>query len=287
MTYRLRELQIELCGVCNATCSYCEWQARSLGRQKMETELALSLVRQADDLQVPLVTFHGVGESTLHPRCAPIVGCAEARGLRTRLSTNCYRLDGDLASDLAQMENLEMILALHAGLPPSFMDICREHALDYLARAPGNRAVEVLVVCTEEGAAYVPRVLDEFLPLVERLPCARIHLKQPVTWPKSAPVKGVHPLHHALDKLQVDLHIMETPMSIGRDCAMPEYLLQVLADGTCTPCCVDTGDWGLPDVRRAGLAGVWNSPQMENLREKWREASMEIPCGHCKTRTDC
>jgi hypothetical protein len=37
----LQEIQIELAGLCNATCSYCTWRQRPGGKQLMRPETAL------------------------------------------------------------------------------------------------------------------------------------------------------------------------------------------------------------------------------------------------------
>jgi hypothetical protein len=45
----------------------------------------------------------------------------------------------------------------------------------------------------------------------------------------------------------------------------------VLADGTCTPCCVDyEGEMGVGNVARHGVARLWNSPAARRAREKMR-----------------
>jgi Iron-sulfur cluster-binding domain len=279
----LRELQIELSGLCNASCAYCDWNERKAGRQLMPLHLALSLLEQAQFFPGLLVTYHGVGESTMNPVLGTVVARGEHLGLRQRLSTNCYLLDRWM--DLSQVKGLDMILALHWGLSPKFIERCVDNATAYLCTKPANRSIEVMTVCSVEQERFVPRMLDEFLPLVERLPNVCLHFKQPQTWPRCQPQHGRIPSVPAHPRIVVES--LMTPVSLGRGCTMPEYLLQVMADGTVAPCCVGTEDWGLPKATDTPLADIWASERMADIRRLWRQRDDSILCGHCLKREDC
>lgn len=286
---RLQYLQIELCGVCNARCSYCTWQERKTGKQMMNAGLAFDLVDQAAQMTVDLVTFHGIGEATLHPDCADIIADADERHIRTRLSTNCSKLDGELAYDLSKIEGLQLILAMHFTLAendPDFLKRCLANAREYLHVGFHNRSVECLLVVDEASRAYVDGFVETFAPYARNDKRVYIHLKQPQTWPNSAPVKGWVP-KHLIGRRGLVVEAQETPRSLGNGCNMPENLLMVLADGTVVPCCVGTEDFGLGRIGDRTLKQIWESAEMEALRDKWRASDMSIPCGHCKTRTDC
>lgn len=286
MMFHLQELQIELAGICNVACEYCTWQKRQIGRQLMDRELAFSLLEQAAEMDPqPLVTFHAVGEATLHPDLPALLLLAQKYGISARLSTNCTLLTGDLAEWLSDLTNLNLTLALHQGLPQKTKDKCAGHAQDYLALKPRNFLVEILVVCGLSSQPFVDSVVERFLPLCERLPQARMHFKQPQTWPQSEPIKGhvpALPWHPS-----ITLDTVPTPRSLGRGCTMPEYLLQVLADGTTAACCVGQESWGLPKATERKIEDIWNSAEMTLVRERWRAASDQQLCGHCLKRTDC
>lgn len=284
----LEELHIELCGVCNATCSYCTWQSRTVGKQVMETELALRLIEDAAEMQVGLVTFHGVGEATLHKDLVKILTHAEEFGLQTRLSTNCFKLKGKLADGLRKLKNLQLILAVPWTMAESsqkFVDECTANARAYIEGGYENRSVHALMVCAEQAEVHLDEFYGHFRAFAGH-PRFNIHLKQPQTWPNDTPNKGFVRLD-LKDEPSVILETQETPRSLAADCRMPERLLMVLADGTCVPCCVGMDEWGLGNIQGRTLKEVWESAELEGLRRKWREADDSIPCGHCKKRTDC
>lgn len=281
----LQEVQIELVGFCNIKCSYCTWTERSAGKQLMESELAYRLIGEASQMSPrPLVTFHAVGESTLHPDLLPLLAMGQHLGLGMRLSTNCTLLTGEMAQYLTEFVNLEMILAMHQGVAEKTKLKCRKNALDFLNGRPRCRSLEVLFVCAREAAAFAPEIIDSFLLPVERNPQARLHFKQPQTWPMAEPQHGFVP--SVPDHPQIFVDRIATPRSLGRGCSMPEYLLNVSADGMVAPCCVALESWGLPHARE-GLEKIWNSVDMDRIRERWHHKSDLQPCGHCLKREDC
>jgi len=285
----LRELQIELAGVCNIACTYCTWQDRVTGKGLMERKLAHRLLDEVIAMKNrPLLTLHGVGEPTLHPDLMYILGKARFYALPIRLSTNCIKIDAYFIDMVRQMDNLMLSLALHQGVPMKTRLRAEEHALDYLSTKPENRAVEILIVCDHLGSPAAARIVEKFLPLIERMPNARINLKQPQTWPRSPPIKGhipgppdvpIHP--------QVFIDTVQTPRSLGRDCHMPEYLMNVQTDGTVSLCCVGEEDWKLPKIQDTTIEELWNSAHVVSARQKFYEKNDDLPCGHCQKRTDC
>lgn len=284
----LEELQIELCGVCNATCSYCTWQKRTVGKQMIDTALVKRLLGNASQLGVGLVTFHGVGEPTLHPKLLEVLASAESLGLKTRLSTNCYKLEGELAEGLRQFKSLQLILAVPFTMlekDPKFFAKCLENARNYVESGWQNRSLHALMVCAEQVEPYAEAFVQAFRPYLER-DRFNIHLKQPQTWPNDTPNKGFVRENLKISP-KVLLETQATPRSLAADCRMPERLLMVLADGTVVPCCVGMDEWGLGRIQDRALSEVWESPELETIRDKWRRSDDSIPCGHCKKRTDC
>lgn len=281
---RLDELQIELCGVCNAHCTYCTWEKRSVGKQMMDYGLAERLVREAKDLRIGLVTFHGVGEATLHKKLPDLLQLAEDLGLSTRLSTNCYTLKGALADKLRQFRNLQLILAIPFTEKPDFVDRCFTNAISYVDGGYENRSVHALMVCSTDAKSPSNRIAEGFSQFRGK-PNFNIHFKQPVTWPNDEPQKGFLP-PYANDELFI-VEPVSPNTSIGFGCSLPHRFLMVLADGTVVPCCVGMDDWGLGTIGGRTLKEVWESIQMASLRRKFDALDDTIPCGHCKKRTDC
>lgn len=284
--FKLNDLQIELAGICNAHCSYCTWEQRTVGKQMMDTDLALRLLDEAKAMDIDLVTYHGVGESLLHPHLIEILDRGERSGLKTRLSTNCFNLSGSRAVMLAECKNLILVLAIPWVEDDAFVNKCVWNAMGYLAMHPDNQEVHVQMVCAEGAQKYYRRLVDTFLPEVVNSTNALIYLKQPRTWPNDTPNKGFINLEFK-DTPHVRIDDFETPVSLAKGCTMPERFLMVLADGTCVPCCVGMDEWGLGNIKDRTLKEVWESVEMEAIRGKWRRADDSIPCGHCKKRTDC
>lgn len=283
---KLTEIQLELTGICNATCCYCTWQKRTVGKQHMDKDLALKTLAEASILGVKTVRYHGLGESLLHPHLTEIIQQGEEHGFDHSISTNCFNLKSDLADKLRRFKNLSLILAIPWVMHDKFVDVSVQNALDYLTVTSENKQVHVQMVCHENAEKYYQRLVDTFLPFVERQPNAIIHLKQPVTWPNDTPNKGFINLG-LINHPKVRLDTQSTPLSIGKGCSMPDRFLMIMADGTCVPCCVGMDDWGLGSIKQRSLEEVWTSARMAEIREKWRKLDDSIPCGHCKKRTDC
>lgn len=283
----LDEVQLELAGLCNATCSYCTWRERTIGKQLMDGDLALSVLAQAKEMGVSRVHYHGLGEPLLHPRLLEILARGEELGFSHQLiSTNCFNLrEGFIGAGLRTLTNLKIVLSIHWVLQEKFLARCVENAKAYLASAPLNKKIYVQMICHESASKHFQEFYETFLPLVERIPNAVLWLKQPQTWPLDAtPQVGFIPdVQHP----RVEIDKMATPYSLAFGCEMPLRFLMVMADGSCAPCCVGTVSWGLGKLPEQTLREVWESARMADVRRLWASADDSILCGPCKKRTDC
>lgn len=285
MSYKLQEIQVELAGICNATCCYCTWQLRTVGKQFMKKELAIRLLDEAKDMGVEVIRYHGLGESTMHPNLIEIIKHGEKLNHNHSMSTNCFILKGELANELKQIESLSIILAIPWVMKDKYVETCIENALNYLEGAK-NARIHVQMVCQDTAEIHYRKFIDTFLLPVEQCANAYIHLKQPVTWPNDNPNKGF--INRELEKHpKVIFDNRVTPVSIAQGCNMPERFLMILADGTPTFCCVGMDDCGLPSLNEKSLQETWESARMLEIRQLWRESSDKISCGTCKKRTDC
>lgn len=284
--YQLSEIQLELAGICNATCVYCTWQKRTVGKKLMSRELAFRILDEAKEMGVSGIRYHGLGESLLHPNLIEVIAHGESLKFNHCLSTNCYKLTGELAEGLRSFANLEIVLAVPWVMHDKFVDVSVANAIDYLTLPSKNRRIFVQMVCHENAKDHYRRVIDTFLPVVERQENAFLFLKQPLTWPNDTPNVGFYESEYA-NHPKVFADNKQTPLSLAVGCNMPERFLMVTADGTCVPCCVGMDDWGLGSVVGRTLKEVWESPEMETIRQKWRAADDSIPCGKCIKRKDC
>lgn len=284
----LRQVQIELVGRCNLSCSYCTWQKRTVAKgMNMPIDMAKSLIDQCQAMGVELVTYHSLGESLLHPEFNDIAKYADEHIVSNRLATNCTLLTGDVAKTLRRLKSFQLILSVHWVAGEKFALRSVEAIKEYIASKPVNRDIRIQMICDRRAIGDYDRFMTTFLPVVEGVENASIYLKQPCTFPTDTrPAEGFVNLEHAYNK-KVLMDRQRTPYSIGRGCTQPEYFLSILADGSVVPCCVGMEDWHLPSVRDNTLRQVWESERMSKIRDLWRAQDDSIPCGHCLKRTDC
>lgn len=275
----LTHIQIELSGLCNLRCDYCASKTRTVGKQLMDVELAKSVIREAAKLKLA-VSYHGMGESTLHPALIGLLTLGEHLGLKQCLATNCL----EYVPELTEFRNTDLVLSLHGGAEQR--DECLMNAVRYISEDffAANPSILLTVVCAEGSEDFAERVYGVLFPGLIKIPKAKLHLKQPVTHPGQPSVKGF--IFDCPDNPQILKDVYPTPKSIGRFCSMPDSFLEIMADGTTAPCCVAVDDWGLPNAKE-GLRTVWLSERMQDIRGMWRNKSGDTPCDDCLNRGDC
>lgn len=283
---RPNEIELELVGLCNATCCYCRWQEKAKPlKSYMAVDLAKKVLDEAAALGIPLIRYHGIGESTLHPQFMEILEYGIQSGVGDHsISTNCSLLAGDLAERLSKKSGMEVILAI-PWVDDGMRDRCSENALNYLKMRPDNRLLNVQMVCHVRVESYWQQFIERFLPYVDGLKNAVITMKQPRTWPGDEVQHGFRPTGVSHPQVHVDQ--IRTPSSAGMGCAMPMDVLMVMADGTCSPCCSSIEDWKMGNMVGSSIMGIWNTDRARFIRHAWSVSSDAVPCGQCKTRTDC
>jgi hypothetical protein len=182
---------------------------------------------------------------------------------------------------------LHVILAVPWVMPAEYVDRCVQRALDYVYLGPAiNHRIHIQMVCHEDARQYYDRFISTFLPVAEKYSNVFLHLKQPVTWPSDTPNMGfIDETRRHNPKIIFDDRA--TPLSIGKGCNQPERFLMVLADGSCTSCCVDANSWGLPNAQDHSLKEIWESARRKEIEQLWKKKDDSLPCGHCLKRTDC
>jgi radical SAM protein with 4Fe4S-binding SPASM domain len=269
----LQSTQIELAGRCTADCEFCNWKKRSKEQQVlMPTNLALKAVKESRELNADQISFHITGESLLHPDLLKIV----PKDYNTLISTNCMLLQDDIATELAKMPNLLLIMAVLWSEPLERRELSIYNALDYLDKNPVNRNIFVQMICSEHAIGQADRMYDLFSPYLEKLPKLQLHYKQPYTRDPGRPIFGYIPEQikpRADNRIQIDR--MPTPQSAGcNDCMVmapnPVTDILVQADGTIKPCYYVWDGWNLGNIRDTTLAEAWNSKRMQELRHYWR-----------------
>jgi len=100
------DVTLELSSFCNAKCAYCYHADKKIKFKKghMPKQIALKILRQARELQVPSVKFNFKGESTLNPYYSEIL--LEAK----KLSTDYIFQDRIVNSNFGFIKNKDEIL---------------------------------------------------------------------------------------------------------------------------------------------------------------------------------
>ena len=268
-------VQIELAGKCTANCEFCDWTTRPKSEQVfMETVLAKKAVREAGILKSPHVSFHVTGESLDHPDFLNIL----PHDMNIGLSTNCLSLEGHIADYLAEMPNINIILAILWAESGRKRMQSILNAREFLERNPVCKTISVQMVCSEHATPYAGDMKEVFSPFLGMLPQMQLFYKQPYTQEPNYYSKNVVPILgyipegiHESARIHVD-H-MATPVSCGNDCLAfspnPMSSILVQADGTIKPCFYRWPFWGLGNIRDTTLMDAWHSERLKEIRRIW------------------
>jgi len=106
-------LFVDPCNACNLRCPLCPTGVRMKGRKKgtMTREVFLSVLDQLGPYAVEMLLYNW-GEPLLHPEIFSFVSLAEARGIRTLLSSNLNLLDAGKAEEMIRCGLRRLIISL-------------------------------------------------------------------------------------------------------------------------------------------------------------------------------
>lgn len=98
---QLHRVHLELTNVCNCRCDFCAGPTMERSTRHMDLELAKRLISEIDARSLCReLTFHLLGEPSLHPHFFSILGFASRTGLQTSLVTNGILLGDDFGTKL-------------------------------------------------------------------------------------------------------------------------------------------------------------------------------------------
>ncbi|BCS89183.1 radical SAM/SPASM domain-containing protein [Pseudodesulfovibrio sediminis] len=270
-------LDLELSGVCNLSCKDCFQEAldkKNLGL--MDPALFKRIIDEGVPRGLCAIKLQIRGESFLHPDIFELISYAKQAGvLDVQVTTN---------ATLIRDETIDQILV--SGLDGIIfsVDVRHQEACDKASATPEYDHVSTVVntLLARRAAQGTPWVrlkssIDDPSPeaqlalkaqLVEAFPLADIHI-----------VGTIFDFHKDRDSYpDLQQNYTLNPCS---------YLMQRMAvfwNGQTTVCCMDYhGDFGLPWVSEASVQSIWNSPQMEHLRQAHTSGQRpKLPiCKHC------
>lgn len=117
----LKRVHIELTNVCDFNCVFCPKSEMKRPYGHMETSLAKSIIDElAANGICEKITFHVMGEPTLHPDFFDILAHAESRGIKVGLTTNGSGLGGDRGKRLLDFKLHQIDVSLQTPDEQSF-----------------------------------------------------------------------------------------------------------------------------------------------------------------------
>lgn len=285
---QLNQLIVELTNACNAKCHFCPNRLSTRPVTHMPLDLYTRIIEEVaelgfatDDLCLGLC---GIGEPLLHPQFEECMRVASERGVPFGVGTNGHLL-GQHIDAMVKYDPSEVCFSIdattataHGKIRPgiSFQKI-KKGILQYLERIRGGevlpRKLWIQMVVVDPNVKQSQRFAEEWLPLVESIPTAKLFFKCVCPWPYHecnsfypSPVPKLTPdvIHHP----QVVFAGFDPPLRFQSTCGLFDGFGQVLSDGSYVPCCMPTRDyWGIGNAARMSLVECFHSEVMEQLRQ--------------------
>ena len=109
----LQRVHIELTNVCQFNCVFCPKAEMTRKYGYMDTDLAKRLITEIRQARLcEKITFHVMGEPTLHKDFSPILDHAKAEGMNVGLTTNGAGLDGPAGKKLLDHHFYQLDISL-------------------------------------------------------------------------------------------------------------------------------------------------------------------------------
>jgi MoaA/NifB/PqqE/SkfB family radical SAM enzyme len=133
----LQRIHIELTNVCDFNCLFCPKALMKRLPGYMDADLAKRIIDEIGENRLcEKITFHVMGEPTLHPRFFDILSHARDRGLKVGLTTNGATLGTDVGKRLLAFPLHQIDVSLQTPDPDSFR-LRKSRALSFDAYVRG------------------------------------------------------------------------------------------------------------------------------------------------------
>ena len=117
----LQRVHIELTNVCDFNCRFCPKSHMTRPFGYMETDLAKRLITEIGDNHVcEKITFHVMGEPTLHPDFFDVLDHAQKEGVNVGLTTNGSGLGGAIGRRLVDYDLYQLDISIQTPDKASF-----------------------------------------------------------------------------------------------------------------------------------------------------------------------
>ncbi len=257
-SHRLTSVNVEITNSCNLSCTMCPVNT-TMQRQKRMMPFDTFRKILDDNPGLEFVLPFQWGEPMLHRDFYRMVAYARARGVRVMATSNGTMLETDADAERLARCGLDRITFSSDGIGDTHTRIrgfdwseLRENVERFRRardRVGSDTKIDISMVLMDSTRAD----LDAHF----------------AAW------EGI------ADRVQV------IPLLTGGERTTPcrelwRGSLVVLADGTITPCCVDSeGALALGNIADTSLAEVWNGTALRALRRSHRDGSYPSPCANC------
>ena len=127
----LQRVHIELTNICDFNCIFCPKSEMKRPYGYMETDLAKSLISEIGSKGIAeKITFHVMGEPTLHKDFFEILDFAQKEGVKVGLTTNGAGLGGKVGKKLLDYDLHQIDISLQTPDAHSF-DLRKSGSISY------------------------------------------------------------------------------------------------------------------------------------------------------------
>jgi pyruvate-formate lyase-activating enzyme len=286
-TPKLKQVIVELTNDCNSHCAFCPHRLSHRPVTHMPMSLLTKIVREVAELgfasDESCLGLCGIGEPLMHPEFATAMRIAADHGVAFGIGTNGHLLldhiDNIIACDPSEVcMSVDAVTAdvhhkLRTGTDFARVKTGVETYLQrIIAGAVAPRKLWVQMVVTTVNVHQAQQFADDWLPMVEQIPTARIFFKCVCPWPyheanmfypSPPPVLSDEVINHP----QVVIAGFDPPIAFRESCSLFDGFGQVLSGGNYVPCCSPTEDyWGIGNLQDMTLLECFHSEKMEEMR---------------------
>lgn len=118
----LQRVHIELTNICDFNCVFCPKSVMKRKYGYMDKELAKNIISELYENNIcEKITFHVMGEPTMHPDFFEILSHAQKTGIKVGLTTNGGRIGGRIGEQLLEYNLYQIDISLQTPDEKSFM----------------------------------------------------------------------------------------------------------------------------------------------------------------------
>jgi len=275
--YKVKRAYLEITNICNKCCSFCPGTRRPAAWMSMD--LFRLAVRQIKDTAEE-VYLHVLGEPSLHPELTDFLDECHTLALPVKITTNgaifpdawrhpaIAQINFSLHSfdwereQAALLELAKKIKALADARPELYINLRLWNLAEYQTASAAN-----LPLIRQISALFGQNDYVFFNRKSQRL-AGRVYWNSDSVfdWPASIAAK-------------------DDPAEAGRCYGLVEQFA-VLADGTVTPCCLDSeGEIALGNVKNQPLSEILSSERAQKMRDGFAHNRLsEALCKKCTFR---